>query len=278
MLNKAYIPLLGLCFTLCMVGCKSNRATQTGGKDNLPNLKTAELVDSLRANDLHCDWMSIKYDVEIKTSKVDDSFKLYARIKQDSVIWISATYYAVEIARFLFTPDSVKYMDRRNNQFYIGGYDYLTNKFMIHADFGTLQSLITGNGASIIDHTAGKVRSAEGDGLYNLTFLNKGQMRRAMRLEEMRKPVELVVKIGLNPKTFRLSKASIMAVEDQRTLTATYSDYEDHCNSSYPKSIQFLAESANEQATVNTSVMKISTNKKVSVSFTIPEKYEALVP
>lgn len=263
---------------MSLYSCRSNRTTHTGGKDNLPNRKTSELVDSLRASDLHCDWMSIKYDVEIKTSKVDDSFKLYARIKEDSVIWISATYYAVEIARFLFTPDSVKYMDRRNNQYYVGGYEYLTDKFMIEADFSTLQSLITGNGASIIDHTAGKVRSDEDGGLYSLTFLNKGQMRRAMRKEEMRKPVDLVVKLWLNPNSFRLSQASIMDVEDKRTLTATYSDYEPQCNSSYPKSILFEAKSANEQATVNTSVMKVSTNKKVSVSFTIPEKYEALVP
>jgi hypothetical protein len=46
----------------------------------------------------------------------------------------------------------------------------------------------------------------------------------------------------------------------------------------FPKNIEFVAESPNEQATVNTSVIKLTTGKKVSVSFTIPDKYEPLVP
>jgi len=258
--------------------CKGGKKTADGSKDRLPNFKTAELIDSLHAHDIVCDWMSIKYDVEIKTKKVDDSFKLYVRLKQDSVIWISATYYAVEIGRFLFTPDSVKYIDRRNNKFYAGGYEYITETFMLEADFNTLQALILANGSSFIDHTDDKLRGSEEDGYYKLSFLRKGQMKRAIKKEELKKPLDLAVSLWVGPKDFRINKANIVDFSEGRSLTASYSDFQSYCNSNYPNKISFVAESPNEQATVNTSVIKLTTGKKVSVSFTIPEKYEPLVP
>lgn len=275
MTRLSYLILLLL---VSVASCKSGRDATTEDKARLPKIKTNALVDSIHANDLVCDWMSIKYDVEIKTSKVDDSFKLYVRLKQDSVIWISATYYAVEIGRFLFTPDSVKYIDRRNNKFYVGGYEYITEKFMIEAGFATLQSLILANGSAFVDDTQEKLRGSTEDGLYTLSFLRKGQMKRAAKKEEFKKPIDLAVSLWVEPNTYRLQKANIRDYNEQRGLTAKYSNLEQYCNSMFPKNAEFVAESPNEQAIVKTSVIKLTAGKKVSVSFTIPDKYEPLVP
>lgn len=258
--------------------CSSTR--QSGGKErkNIPNRKTAELIDSIQHHDLSCNWMSIKYDVQVKSAKMDDSFKMYVRLKQDSVIWISATYYAVEIARFLFTPDSVLYIDRRNNKYYAGNYDYITDKFMLEADYGTLQSLILANGSVFIDQTDEKIRSSEEDDNYYISFIRKGQLKRAMKKEDPKKPLDLVVSLWVNPTSFRINKATVVDYEEGRSLSAEYSDFQPQCNSYYPNEIVFIAESPNEQAKVKTSVIKVTSDKKVSVSFTIPEKYEPLVP
>lgn len=260
-----------------LAGCKSGKTTQ-GDDRNIPNRRTSEIIDLVQTNDLACDWLSIKYEVEIKTDKVDDSFKLYARLRTDSVIWISATYYAVEVARFLFTPDSVKMIDRKNNKYYRGNYDYITDRFMIDADFTTLQSLILGNASDFINEEGARIKSAKDDGNYFLSFLSKNQFRRALKKDEPKKSLNLVVSLWLDPERFRLSKASIVDFEDNRSLTATYGSYKPHCNSLFPYESTFLAESANEQAKVKTSVIKLTADKKVSVSFTIPEKYESLVP
>lgn len=276
-MNKLSFYIVLLVFST-MWSCKSSRNTEIGDRERLPNKKTNEIVESLRENDLVCDWMSIKYEVEIKTNKIDDSFKLYARLKQDSVIWISATYYAVEIGRFLFTPDSVKYIDRRNNKFFVGGYEYISKTFMIEADFHTLQSLILGNGYAFVDNTDEKLRSSEDMGMYTLSLLSKGQLRRYERGEELPKDLGLVISLWVNPEDYRLARAEVLDVVEERRLTATYSEFENHCNTSFPRKTEFVAISPNEQATVNTSVIKLSTGKKVSVSFTIPDKYEPMVP
>jgi hypothetical protein len=236
------------------------------------------LVDSIARHELKCDWMSIKYDVEIKTPKLDDSFKLYIRLKQDSVIWVSATYYAVEIARFLFTPDTVKYMDRRNSKFYIGIYDYISNQFLVDANFGILQSIILANGSEFINLEDEKIRNGKDKGRYFLSFLRKRKLKRATKKDELKKDMDIVVSLWVDPVSFRITKSALQDFDENRSLIATYSDFMPHCNSHLPYSMTVIATASNEQSTVKTSISKVSMDKEVTLSFTIPEKYEPLTP
>jgi len=272
--NSRIIILL-LAVSAGLMSCRSSRNAEAGA--HIPNRKTDQLLGLMKNNELDCEWMSVKYDVEIKTSKIDDSFKAYARIRKDSAIWISATYYAVEVARFLFTPDSVKYIDRKNNKYYVGDYSYITDRFMIEANFNVLQSVIMANGRSMVEESEGKVRSNKDRGMYHIFFLRKGQMRRAQRKEEETLK-SLNIDLWLDAESFRTSKLTVTDIEEGRSFTATYSDFESSCSSLHPKTTEFVAISTNEQAEVKTSVMKRTTGKKVSLSFTIPEKYEPLVP
>lgn len=239
-------------------------------------MRPKELVDAIHQSDLHCNWLSVKYEIEVKMKDFDDSFKLYVRMRQDSAVWVSATYYAVEVARFLFTPDSVKYMDRRNNKFYVGDYGFISERFMIEADFESLQALILGNGGAYTSSQDERVRTAKDDGKYYLSFLRKGQLRRAIRRDELRKPMDLVVSLWVNPKDFRIAKTSVRDFADDRELIAEYSDFKPACNTSFPYSLSLVAGSPNEHINVKTSVIKLTTDKEVSLSFTIPEKYEPL--
>jgi hypothetical protein len=270
-------PLIAL---LSLSSCKSSRQAKA---DNvrIPNIKTEELLDSMAAHELQCDWLSIKYDVEIKTPKIDDSFKAYVRLKRDSAIWISATYYSVEIARFLITPDTVKYMDRRNNKYYVGDYSYLSDLFLFEANYNLVQNIILGNSNALVELDE-KTKSSKDKGQYFISFLRKGQLRRAKRKEErndeFKKDLELIVSLWIDPQTFRVSKTSIKDFNEERGIEVLYKNPEAACNSFYAKNMEITAKSENEQAEVKTSVIKLTTGKEVSLSFTIPEKYEPLVP
>ncbi len=263
---------------LGFASCKGNK--ETLADNNVPNRKTDELLALMSDNEIKCDWLSIKYDVELKTSKIDDSFKMYVRMKQDSAIWVSATYYAVEVARFLFTPDSVKFMDRKNNQYYIGKYDYISERFEVEANFKMVQALILANSIDIlnIESEDDKIKSSRNDGNYYLSVLRKGQLRRAMRRDEEKKDTDLGISVWVKPDNFRIHKTVIADFDSDRSITATFAEYEKTCNSYFPKKVSYIAISANEQAEVKTSAMKVTPDKKVSLSFTIPEKYEPLVP
>jgi hypothetical protein len=279
-LNNSVL-FLALCSLMLLASCGSNRQINAG-HTRIPNLKTEEILDSLKANQLRCNWLSIKYDVEIKTPKIDDSFKAYVRMKRDSAIWISATYYSVEIARFLITPDTVRYMDRRNKNFYVGDYSFLSDLLLFDANYNLIQNIILGNSDALIS-LDNKVKSSKEKGQYLISFLKKGQLRRAIRKEERKEDYEIedaevVVSLLVNPDIFRVNQTSLTDLTDDRSITVNYEKQEPTCNSYYPHVIKILAKSENEQAEVKTSVIKLTSGKKVSLSFTIPEKYEPLVP
>ena len=261
-----------------MLFSSCSRTKDVSGTNHIPNRKTEDIVQSIRANELKCDWVSVKWEVEIKSKKIEDSFKMYARVRRDSAVWVSATYYAVEIARFLFTPDSVRYMDRKNNQYYIGDYSYITGRFMIEANFDILQSLILANSLPLVASEGDKLRGSKNEGKYLLSYLKKRQLKRAMKKEEATKGIDLIVSLWVEPESFRLVKTSLYDPVKGRTLTARYSEFENACNSGYPNVTEYTLDTPDEQATVKTSVMKLTTNKKVSLSFTIPDKYEPLTP
>lgn len=278
MTRRIFFSFLIGAAVLSAAGCKSAREVE--GDRDVPSRKTDEILAHMQEAELRCEWVSIKYDVEIKTEKVDDSFKMYIRMKQDSVIWVSATYYAVEVARFLFTPDTVKFMDRKNNQFYIGNYDYIQERFNIEVNFDILESLILSNSTKLlsVEAESEKIRSSKDEGMYYVSFLKKGQIRRALRRDDIDEALDLNVGFWVDPSSFRLQRTRITDLESDRVLTAEYADFQASCNSVFPYTTMYTAQSSNEQAKVKTSVMKFSTGKEVSLSFTIPEKYEALVP
>lgn len=268
-------------FAVGVIGLSSCRVSKEALTDkHFPNRKSDEVLQLMQENEVNCEWLSIKYDVELKTPKIDDSFKMYVRMRKDSVIWVSATYYAVEVARFLFTPDSVKFMDRKNNQYYVGEYDYISERFQVDANFNVLQSLILANSAELlkVESEDDKMKSSKSDGNYYLSVLRKRQLRRALKRDEIKKDLDLGISVWVQPENFRISKTTIADFESDRSITAVFSDYEKTCNSLFPKKVNYTALSANEQAEVKTSAMKVTPDKKVSLSFTIPEKYEPLVP
>lgn len=275
---KSTFFLIGFVFFALVSSCsKSKEVTDSRG---IPNKKTDEILSLMAEQEVNCDWVSIKYDVEIKTDDFDDSFKMYIRLRQDSAIWVSATYYSVEVARFLFTKDSVLFMDRKNDQYYIGPYDYIADRFGVDANYELLQGLILANAVNLIENAPEqeKIRSLEDEGAYLLTFLRKGQMKRAMKKEDYNKEIDLNIGLWVDPLTFRIRKTRITDFDSDRVLTAVYDDYQQACNTSHPQTTVYTVSSPNEQAEVKTSVIKLTSGKKVSLSFTIPEKYEALVP
>ena len=272
-----YLIVVAIAVVL-LAGCKSTR--ETAGDRSVPHRKTEEILGLMNENELNCEWLSIKYDVEIESEKFEDSFKMYIRMKQDSVIWISATYYSVEVARFLFLPDTVKFMDRKNNKYYVGDYDYIQERFKVEVNFEILESLLLSNSIKllVIEAEEGKIRSTKDGGEYYLSFLKKGQLRRALRKEGEDTDLDLDIGLWVDPNGFRLTKTSIIDLESGRSLLGEYADYKEVCNSAFPNTTLYTMQTANEQAKVKTSVMKITTGKEVSLSFTIPEKYETLVP
>jgi hypothetical protein len=64
------------------------------------------------------------------------------RIKKDSAVFISINAFAgIEAARFLFTPDSVKMIDRINNAYFMGSYSESRKFIPFAVNFDLIQNI-----------------------------------------------------------------------------------------------------------------------------------------
>lgn len=71
---------------------------------------------------------------------------LNIRIKKGEKIWISITAIAgIEVARAIFTQDSIKILDRLNEQFINKSFDFIRGFTHEKIDYQTLEALLVGN-------------------------------------------------------------------------------------------------------------------------------------
>lgn len=66
------------------------------------------------------------------------------RLKQDSLIWVSASHLGFEVARALIAPDSIRILNRFQKQYIAADYKSISQKIGIQLGYPQLQSLLTG--------------------------------------------------------------------------------------------------------------------------------------
>ena len=232
------------------------------------NRNTDVLIDKVKENEFDSGWLTMKAAVAFENSKMSDSFKMLIRMKTDSVIWISATYYSIEVARFLITPDTVKMIDRKGDQFYIGNFSYLNEKFNVNLSFELLQSVLIGNSIGISDTT--KVHSFAERGLYHLSTMKKGQMR---RIEQGTRNInDIAYRNSIDPETFKIKELSVFDLRSQQSMQVVYKEFKEVGDELLP--VKMAMDVLSKDVTkITVSYSKIGNQGPYKTSFRIPEKY-----
>jgi len=239
-------------------------------------------MDSVQQNRFQSPWLSTKLNVSFSNDDVSDSFKMNIRMKQDSVIWISTTYYAVEVARFLFTPDSLKFMDKKGNEYYIGTYDFLAKKFQLELSFESIQALILANDPGIeISEDAEKEKTSFDKGQYYVSSFKKRQLKKAMgQTTGNRHSVdEMVYSIWVDPGDFRLSKIAVTDFKTNRFMQTEYSDFKEIGSKGLPHKANIIMQNAGKKTEVEVTYLKVQQpDKPLKFPFNIPVKFKQIEP
>lgn len=114
-------------------------------KEKSENLRPAKLYKSLVDNAFEFENMTLKFSAELFNGETSETFSGIIRIQRDSIIWLSLRSYNIEGARVCITQDSVKYLNRIDNTYYLGDFAFLTDRFQIDMDYKTLESILSNN-------------------------------------------------------------------------------------------------------------------------------------
>jgi hypothetical protein len=251
--------------------CKSKKkAAEPVDYLALVDQKFDSVIDSVRNNKAFPQTLSIKSKVYFETPKLSDSFKMHIRMKKDSVIWISATYYKMEVARLLLTPDSVKMIDRKNGKYYLGDYDYIQNRFKVPLDFDLLQSILLGNPFSL--DSAVKVRTYSSRGQLIMAALNNRWYDNGSGEKILK---QQTTQIWIDPDTYRITKSKISEYKSRKHFKTTYSDTAMVNGYILPKGAVYEVKHDDDMI-FTSEYLKIESPEDLSFPFTISSKYEPI--
>lgn len=157
---------LFLVLLMAIQGCKTTAVTTA----TVPPSGSAAhaLLDSMHRHAFYFEWLTGKARVEITDGANKTSFTASLRMRRDSAIWISISPVAgIEAARALLTRDSIRVIDRMNNDYYSKGYDFFSSFTSLPVTFEVLQDLITGVPVYTATNSAVVVKA---DSIYLLDF------------------------------------------------------------------------------------------------------------
>lgn len=279
--NKQHL-LIYLIVLLFLGSCKTLRpikppVTPPETVNQRLDFKTPKALSNyLKVNEFKYDWLTSKFSADVITDDNKQSFTVSVRAKKDSAMWLSVSVLGIEGARMLITQDSVRFMDKLNNKYFVGDYQYLSKLLSIDVDFETMQSVLIGNSMEFYDEDE-KLKSGKDSTFYMLSTIKKRKLKKALKenIENAANREELAQRIWLHPLTFKVYQIVINDFPNDRIFTARYSDFQVIDSSYFPFKANFVIQ-AQKRIVLDIDYSKVVHDKPQSMPFNIPAKYERI--
>lgn len=230
------------------------------------------LTDKLKEHELKFDQFSAKFNVTYQVDGKKTNVTGNLRIDYDSIIWISITpALGIEAVRFMLTPDSIKFINRLSNTYFLRDFTYINQLLNKTLDYYMAQAFLIGNDFSLYESNSFKASVENQE--YKLNTVDRRKLRRYVRRSEddISIPIQ---SIWLDPENFKISKVLLKEAErDSRKFLATYGEFENVQGKLIPTRLDFKVETNDKKVRIQISYSKIQLNQEQTYPFRIPESY-----
>jgi len=287
--NKYFNFALILLFLYTLNSCK---ITKIISKENVKPITEKKLYNNVINCYLQYSTLSLKYSADYDTSGKHTSFSGSIRIKKDRIIWISITpALGIELGRIQLTPDSIKFINRLNSEYFVSDFNYIMNKYQIDFDFYDIQAILSDE---IFLYSEGELKTGNHTGNKpldneeirktfksytnsNLYVLQTERKRKIKKYLKKNKTNDFIVQlIYITNEFFKINKVAITDYSDKRNLNIEYSDFIDVNDKVFPTIIDLNYNNNNKSFNINLKYSKIVTGNDLSFPFTIPENYKKI--
>ncbi len=262
MLNK------GVCILLILglfASCKARKAATASKVDSVPvtvaqpaeSLNTArtDKLAAVKNNQANFSTLSGKAKSALSIGSNSNDVTMNIRIKNNEAIWVSVTAIAgLEVARALITPDSVRVINRLENEYIKKPFSYLHEFTNNKITFATLQSVLVGNAISefITESTELNMSGAQSELKSAI-----GSMMYQVILNDQNKVV-----------TANLSDAAAA-----QSLFVSYGDFQPVLQQQVPHSIVMKSQAKSKNISLDLKFSRIELDVPVEIPFRVPDRY-----
>ena len=243
-------------------------------------------------------WFSAKAATEVDQNGKGNSFKSTFKLRCDSLFWASLSpALGIEIVRAVVSTDSIRFINKLHDQYFIGALTDLTSRTNTEVSFDQLQALLLGRPLDFDPNEKYKssvegyryvltskskkkyLRVAEDKEVIkdtSQTYLPNLNERRIERIREKDEEKLIVRKYYISPETFLITEIEIVDLANEQILDLQYSQHEEVAGVLIPHRIMCEAASGPNTLKVEMELSKIKIDQPQSMPFRIPEKYERI--
>ena len=230
------------------------------------------LFAKLKEKELKFNWFSAKFSAEYSNKGKENSFSGQIRIRKDSLIWISLTpMLGIEAVRLMISQDSVKMINRLNDTYFIGDYEYVNRFLNTNIDFDLLQAFLLGNDLQFYED--GKFRASIDRGEYKLSTGERQKLKKFVRNSQENLKI-FIQNLWLDPVNFKITHADVKEIRrDNIKLESSYGDFEPLEGQLFPRKMSYIIW-ADNTIRVKTDFSKMTLNIPMQFPFKIPASYQ----
>lgn len=254
-------------------------------------ISSNKLLKKVEQNAFDYNYFTIKrINCQFSSNETNTNFKVNLKAAKDEKILVSISKLNIPVGRVLLTPDSVKYVNYLERNYFIDDYSYLRDFLNIDLDFATIQSIISNNAFSyrndprnkdyktfnaIIESGVHVLQSEKERKIFKMDEKDKeGKIER--RLRRLDDEALILQKMYFSPASFALIKLIIDDKSNERKMEMNFEDFVQIKNKDYPGTIEMSFLSTSNKVNLKIRMSGFSTEKINSFSINIPERYEQI--
>jgi len=254
-------------------------------------ISTNKLIRNIESNAFDYKHLSIKrINCQFDNGKTKTSFKASILAEKDKRITVMLTKLNIPVGRLWLTPDSVKFINYIEKNYFLDDYSYLSSMLDMDLDFETVHAIISNNIFALGDEKRDKeIRDYESridSGFYVLESVKKLKGRKENQRINERKLARKAHKIYLNapvhqsiyvdPGTFKIRKINMEDAVNKRKLDINFSDFVDVEKQLYPGDIFLHFKSPESFMELRIKLNGFSMEEEKDIRFKVPDRYSRI--
>lgn len=262
--NYKHLIIILILTAILLPGCKLLREVREVA---IPDaMETEAIVDQLEQNQLDYEWFSARFTGSVTFDDGRNNISGSLRIKRDSAIFISiAPVLGIEVIRALITPSQVKFMNRMDATYYIGGIEKLTSLANTRLDFQMLQSMLTGN--DFANFSSDRFVLSEESGMHLIHNPARKELNSGHTINHA---------LLIDPAIMKIKRSTIKENHQNRSLQVNYISYGKIKEQWVPNEIRFLLTNNSARANLDLVFSRITIDEPQRIEFSIPGNYSPI--